>query len=259
MKFAIITPWHRPEKRDEFLSAWGIKGYAPDFLFLQQDCTKAGCARTKNAGIRRAIDAGAEHIIVLDDDCYPAFGNGNPTTLEGLADAHIEALLPQDVPLFQPVTKPVSRGTPYFNRTVQLPVAASMGFWVDVGDYDAPGQLVHGARHPMEFRRCPVFGRYFPLCGMNLAFRPSSWPWCQFIDVPRFDDIWQGFLWQKHAYANHHCFNLNGPLVRHSRQSNVWQNLREEAVHLENNETLWQDIFMSRETEYEKLRKLLPV
>jgi hypothetical protein len=165
-----------------------------------------------------------------------------------------------EVNLFRCVTKPISRGTPYHERRVLMPVAASMGFWTEIGDYDAPGQLVHGARTPMEFFTAPVWGKYFPLCGMNLAFRPKDWlPWCEFIDVPRFDDIWMGWLWQKEAYRRGHCFALNGPLVRHSRQSNVWQNLRDEAVHLERNETLWRDIATNPATDYETLRKLLPV
>jgi hypothetical protein len=127
--------------------------------------------------------------------------------------------------------------------------------WVGVGDYDAPGQLVHGQLHPMEFKRDPIFGKYFPLCGMNLAFPATAWPWCQFVNIPRFDDIWQGFLWQKHAYSRGQCFNLAGPLVRHARQSNVWANLREEAVHLENNERLWSQVFHSPSFDHETLLK----
>ncbi len=159
-----------------------------------------------------------------------------------------------------PVTNPPSRGTPYQSRSLTLPVAASMGFWTDVGDYDACAQLVRGAQTPMQFWREPVEGKYFPLCGMNLAFRPNEWmPWCRFIDVPRFDDIWMGWLWQREAYRRGYCFNLNGPLVRHSRQSNVWANLRAEAVHMERNETLWREIATHPAGDYKSLRKLLPV
>ena len=158
------------------------------------------------------------------------------------------------------VTNPPSRGTPYHCRTLKMPVAASMGFWTNIGDYDAPAQLVLGPATPMTFDRRPVFGRYFPCCGMNLAFRPGQWlPWCQFIDVPRMDDIWMGWLWERHAYDLGYCFNLNGPLVRHSRQSNVWANLRDEARYLEANDTLWRDIAVNPAKDYETLRALLPV
>lgn len=257
MKFAIVTPWHNPNQRAQFLETWGIHGELPDWLFLQQDTDKSGCAATKNRGIRRAIDAGAEYIIVLDDDCFPAGMEGDARTLEELAHRHIACLSLVQVPMFQVVTDPPSRGTPFLNRTITMPVAASMGFWSEVGDYDAPSQLVYGQHHPMKFRQEIIYGRYFPLCGMNLAFRADQWPQCQFVDVPRYDDIWGGFIWQKIAYARNQCFNLNGPLVRHSRQSNVWQNLRQEAVNAEANETLWAQIHNSPETEYEKLRALV--
>lgn len=220
-----------------------------DRVLFQQDRDKSGCALTKNAGIRRAIDDGAEILIVLDDDCFPTENQ----TIDSLIRDHEAALRPQAVEMFEVVTDPPSRGTPYFNRTILMPVAASMGFWSEIGDYDAPGQLVHGARHPMTFSRKAMHGRYFPLCGMNLAFRATEWPWCQFINVPRFDDIWQGFLWQRKAFAQGQCFNLRGPIVSHSRQSNVWANLRDEAVNLERNETIWSDIHAMPLSDYETM------
>lgn len=252
MKIAIVTPWHRQDQRDQFLQAWGESfDRLPDYLFLQQDKDRSGCAKTKNAGIRRALDAGAENILVLDDDCFPS----GPPRLERLAEDHLKVL--QQIvsfPLFEVVTSPPSRGTPYHNRSIEAPVAASMGFWEQVGDYDAPGQLVHGPTHPMKFKRDPIFGKYFPLCGMNLAFPASAWPWCQFIDVPRFDDIWQGFLWQRKAYSEGKCFHLGGPTIRHVRQSNVWANLRDEAPNLERNETIWSDILSSPLLGYEEMK-----
>ena len=253
MKTIVVVPWHNRNQLDLFIDAWKVS-FSDERILFQQDRDKSGCALTKNAGIRQAIDAGAEIIIVLDDDCFAEAGQ----TFDAFVAAHVEALAPQPVEMFEVVTDPPSRGTPYFNRTIAMPVAASMGFWSEIGDYDAPGQLVHGARHPMAFSRKAMHGRYFPLCGMNLAFRASEWPWCQFVDVPRFDDIWQGFLWQKKAYAAGQCFSLNGPIVRHSRQSNVWANLRDEAVNLERNETMWRDVHLFPVMEYEEtIRSLL--
>jgi len=237
MKTTVVVPWHNRSQLDAFIDAWKIE-WSDDRVLFQQDTSKEGCAVTKNKGIRRAIDDGAKTIIILDDDCFPHDGQ----SLTAFITAHEYALQPQPVPMFDVVTDPPSRGTPYFSRTVTMPVAASMGFWSHVGDYDACGQLVHGATKPMAFDTRPRWGRYFPLCGMNLAFRATEWPWCQFVNVARFDDIWQGFLWQRQAYAQRYCFNLAGPLVRHSRQSNVWANLRDEAVNLERNETIWKDI-----------------
>jgi len=252
MKTTIVVPWHNRNQLDAFIDAWQI-AFTDDRVLFQQDASKDGCAITKNNGVRRAIDEGAEIVIVLDDDCYPHEGQ----TLNQFIAVHQNALRPQPVTMFDAVTDPPSRGTPYFNRTITMPVAASMGFWSHVGDYDAPGQLIHGAMNPMSFSTEPRHGRYFPLCGMNLAFRASEWPWCQFINVPRFDDIWQGFLWQKKAYAQGQCFNLSGPTVRHSRQSNVWANLKDESLNLERNETIWNDIYRMPLWSYDECLKRL--
>ncbi len=233
MKFAIVTPWHKPDQIAKFLNAWRVL-HQPNWLILQQDKTGDGCAKTKNAGIIRALNIGAEIVIILDDDCFPAADE----TLEEFAAAHIKALEPQPVELYEAITDPPSRGTPYFNRTMVLPVAASMGFWIGCPDYDAPGQLAHHNR-AMTFNRKPMFWRFFPLSGMNMAFKSEWATECRFVDVPRFDDIWMGYNLQRVAYTAGFCLNLNGPLVRHSRQSDVWQNLKIESEHLEENETRW--------------------
>ena len=237
MSVRVVVPWHNQAQLDLFLEAWSID-YGDSRVLLQRDHSREGCAVTKNKGVKKAISEGAKVVIVLDDDCFPT----ERQTLGSFIEGHLEALEPQSVQMFETVTSPPSRGTPYFCRSIEMPVAASMGFWSGIGDYDAPGQLVHGAETPMEFQQKAIFGRYFPLCGMNLAFRADEWPWCQFVDVPRFDDIWQGFLWQRKAYASGQCFSLVGPVVRHSRQSNVWANLIDEAKNMQRNETIWRDV-----------------
>ena len=47
-------------------------------------------------------------------------------------------------------------------------------------------------------------------------------------------------------------------MITHARQSNVWRNLRDEALHLEANETLWQTIALHESDDYNTLRKVLP-
>lgn len=252
-KVVVVVPWYREDLRDKFLDAWDLNGFEP-FLHLEQDAHREGCAVTKNKGVRAAMDDGADVVIVLDDDCYPHDG----MIMEQFVAAHLAALEPADVPLMRLTTDPPARGTPYYQRTVKMPVAASMGFWSHTPDYDACAQLVRGAEQPL-FMPGAVFGQYFPLCGMNLAFRPSDWlPWCQFVGVPRFDDIWMGWLWEREAYRRGYCFNLSGPTVMHSRASNVWQNLREEAKWMEQNETLWRTIHHAADVDYASLRSLLP-
>jgi len=251
----VVTPWHKEQQRDEFLSAWGITESC-SYLILQHDADHEGCGFTKNKGIARAISCGFTTVVILDDDCFPTI---ETPTLQSLITQHCNALEPQPVEMFQTVTDPPSRGTPFNEHSLTMPVAASMGFWTEIGDYCAVRQLAFDCG-PMEVKPQTIFGKYFPLCGMNLAFKPLDWlPWCDFIDVPRFDDIWMGWLWQREAYRRKHCFNLNGPVVRHSRQSNVWANLKDEAKFLQTNERLWSDIATSDYDDYESLTEsLLP-
>jgi hypothetical protein len=257
---AVVTPWYDPEQRDRFLHAWGLSvlpSSIPDWLILEQDRDRSGCAATKNRGIQTAKAKGYRAVVILDDDCYPT---DECRTLEELMLRHEQALEDQGVQMFQPVTEPYSRGTPYTKagREIVMPVAASMGFWSEIGDYCGVRQLEHDGA-PMTFHRGPIFGRYFPLSGMNVAFKLEWLPWCNFIDVPRFDDIWMGWLFQKRAYASGYCFNLNGPTVRHARQSDPWRNLQVEARHLKANETLWTDIAEHPSLVYKELYKLLPL
>lgn len=249
----IVTPWHNQQQLDKYLEAWKISTI-PEYLLLQQDTNKDGCAVTKNRGIEKAIQAKAEVIVVLDDDCFPS---EECQSLERLIYLHNLALQPQQVELFETVTVPQSRGTPYFNRSIQREVAASMGFWLNIGDYDAPSQLAFTATNPMQFARKTIHDKYFALSGMNIAFRSEWYPYCKFVDIARFDDIWSGLIWQKRAYELGYCFNLNGPLVTHSRQSNVWANLKDEAKYLQANETIWQVVHEAGTTDYNTLLQLV--
>ncbi len=250
----VVVAWHNPDQIKSFLNEWKVEREDPR-LILVQDTHKEGCANTKNRGMFEAVARGHDVVIIIDDDCFPS---KSCPGIESLISQHVVALEPVENTMFKAVTEPRSRGTPCF--LPDTPVAASMGFWEGIGDYDAVSQLVLGAKTLMQFRREAIFGRYFPLSGMNVAFNAQQWwPWCKFIDVPRFDDIWMGWIFQREAYRLGYCFNLNGPIVRHSRQSNVWKNLIEEIKHLERNETLWHDIATNPDGDYDSLVKLLPI
>lgn len=257
-QIAVVVPWHNEQQIAKFLSQWNESDKEQsDYLILQHDEHKEGCAKTKNKGISRALALGADIVVVLDDDCFPYVSPN--ATLPGLATHHFNALQPQDVMMFHPISDPITRGTPFQQQScnIKFPVAASIGFAFGNPDLSAVAEL--SALKGFKTYNVAAFGRYFAMSGMNIAFRPKEWlPWCQFIDVPRYDDIWMGLLWEKEAYRRGFCFNLNGPKISHVRQSNVFSNLRQEAMFAEENETLWQKIHASPETSYEELRKLLP-
>jgi hypothetical protein len=238
LKYGIVVPWHDERQKGAFMEAWGLK-VPPAWLYLTQDITGEGCALTKNTGIQKAYDDGCDVIGVLDDDCYPVQA-GMP--LQVWMDEHIKALEPKAVRMFVQVSNPASRGTPYRSLDFTYPVAASMGFWINHPDFDAVNSLAVGETAECNFARIPIFGRYFAFSGMNFAFRRNWINEAKLINVPRFDDIWMGLVWQKVAYEKGYCFNLGGPVINHVRQSNVWKNLQDEVKYLEINETMWQAI-----------------
>ena len=62
-----MVAWHDQDQIDKFKDAWG---QPRDNVIFQYDRDKEGCAITKNKGIARALEDGAEVVIILDDDCY---------------------------------------------------------------------------------------------------------------------------------------------------------------------------------------------
>lgn len=237
VNYCIVVPWHNQDQLARFLEAWKIHSADSKHLVFQQDKNKEGCAVTKNKGIIEALHRDADVIIVIDDDCYPDDG----MILETFVGQHLAALEPCDVQLYECVTDPPSRGTPYFTHSIKMPVAASMGFWVENPDYDAVSTLAM-RKTPLEmtFRKKAMFWRFFAFSGMNCAFKRELWPHFKFDEsAPRFDDIFMGYWLQAEAYKRGYCINLRGPTVNHVRQSNVWDNLKVESENLERNETEW--------------------
>ena len=254
-KTLLVVAWHNPQQRDMFLEAWKIKSNDPR-LVLQQDKLKEGCARTKNKGIANALAAGADVVCVLDDDCYP----NDPRVQDPLSEFfedHLKALEPQEVQMVVPTMIPHPRGYPYRNRTIKMRVAASIGLWTGYPDLDAMSALVIGEEpDEIQLLQSSLHEVFFPFCGMNFAFRKEEADCAVLIDVPRFDDIWMGWIWERIAYDQGKCFNLNGPLVEHTRQSNVWKNLEEETRYMLTNESLWSAIYLARGSDPKTLREL---
>jgi reversibly glycosylated polypeptide/UDP-arabinopyranose mutase len=129
-------------------------------------------------------------------------------------------------------------------------VVLNHGLWIGVPDFDAVTQLFQ-ARYPQEFepenQTIPV-GMFFPMCGMNIAFKPEIVPALYFLlmgqgyNYDRFGDIWAGVIIKKICDHLGYAINSGEPFVRHQRASNVWTNLRKEVLALEANEIFWEAI-----------------
>lgn len=272
MSVAVVVPTCRPDRLEDFLSAWREQfgDYNCDVLVVRDDTPDGEVWHITDTARRLVSDHHgtlgsqaylvprktpacrgigfayiAKHmpdirwIITLDDDLVP---DGDT-----IGD-HLAALC-KKVPVSWVSSTQYGdlymRGFPYAVRE-EAPVWVSHGVWKNIPDLDAPTQLVLGEDPEVEFYRGPVpKGAMFPLCGMNLAFRREALPfmyWCPCVNLPgaqRFDDIWMGI------HAKRELDEAGAALVTgfasciHTRLSNVFKNLEQEAVGIGLNEGYW--------------------
>jgi len=200
----------------------------------------------RSYGFWKAYQDHPDMVVTLDDDCYPS-GNAHDFLLK-----HWQAFGDcGSSEAWQETGKGViTRGVPYFQRQRAWPCIVNHGLWNRIPDFDAPTQLVQERRkEPFQGvdQVIPV-GRYFPMCGMNLAFRPDVIPALYFLlmgqgyHYDRFGDIWSGIILKKICDHLGYAIRSGEPVVTHQRASNVWANLRKEASGLEVNEDFWQGI-----------------
>jgi reversibly glycosylated polypeptide/UDP-arabinopyranose mutase len=211
----------------------------------------------QNAGIRcygfwKAYKMGADVIITLDDDCYPADADFVKKHLENL-----NRNLPAGWQPTYPNPKWIyTRGFPYKNRD-KFPVAISNGLWSGALDLDAKTEIklpkfLNEKAYPPLTQFIP-FGFFYPMCSMNLAFKrevtplmffpmmgmtPEGEPW----HYDRYDDIWAG-LFSKKIMDHLKIGVVNGsPFVNHKKASITKHNHAKELKGMKVNEVLWKRV-----------------
>lgn len=211
----------------------------------------------KNAGIRsygflKAFQLGVDYIITIDDDCYPIknqkFVKTHVQNLSSFAPLNWFATIPYKNHQF-------TRGFPYLIRDKEE-VVVSHGLWTNILDLDAPTQLFYPKlkiKHLLPFIEFIPKNYFFPMCSMNLAFKTKIAPLMYFPlmgcdpdgkqwGFDRFDDIWAG-IFVKKIIDHLGLAATNGiPFVEHKRASNVFHNLRKEALGIEINEELFKSV-----------------
>ncbi len=267
-QIAVVVPTCRPEQLEAFCASWREQFSQHDAtVVVVRDDTDAGEIHVlgkgavgdeasvlgKNCGIvarkspacrclgfayiARSLPE-VRYVVTLDDDVAP---DGDT-----IGD-HIAALSRRTHTSWMSsvMRGPHMRGFPYGVRD-ESPVFVSHGVWKNIPDLDAPTQLVIGNSPEVAFYSGPVpRGVFFPVCGMNLAFRVEAMPymlWCPAKWLPgaeRFDDIWMGVELVKDLSKINAAMVTGFSSCVHTRLSNVYANLRAEAYGIGLNERLW--------------------
>jgi reversibly glycosylated polypeptide/UDP-arabinopyranose mutase len=197
----------------------------------------------RSFGFWMAYRLHCDHIVTLDDDCHPITG-------QDFLGGHLKAL--HATPRWaESVLGMRTRGLPYGDRGKLDGVMLSVGLWSGVPDLDAPYQLVKGSMTdftpPDESRILPR-GQFVPICGMNLCFRREFTPLAYFPlqgqgwPYRRFDDIWFGVIAKKVCDHLGWLISIGRPWVRHTKASDVYENLVKEAPGISHNESFWRVI-----------------
>lgn len=199
----------------------------------------------RSYGIWKAWQLHPDMIVTLDDDCFPErpdyFLKEHWNNLQYKVCLGWTTSIPQTERVnFAP------RGYPYLPRN-KFEIMVSHGLWSNVPDLDAPTQLTNPDLRMREVttRKLITLYNYFPMCGMNLAFKPQvadlmyfglqgpEWPFQQF------DDIWAGIVAKKILDINAFGVVSGCPSVRHDRASNVYKNLEAQTPGITVNEKFW--------------------
>jgi reversibly glycosylated polypeptide/UDP-arabinopyranose mutase len=276
MSVAVVVPTCRPDRLEDFLAAWKrqFEGHEATVIVVRDDLKDGDVYRYSpdlrekhHVGTVESILGGdadlvprkspacrcagfvylaermpdVDTIVTLDDDLVP---------LGDTIGDHLEALRMRVPVSWMSSTShgsPYMRGFPYAVRE-EASVWVSHGVWRDIPDLDAPTQLVLGSRPHVDYYRGVVpKGSLFPVCGMNLAFRREALPlayWCPCKRLPgaeRFDDIWMGIHLKRGLDDAGAALVTGFAECIHTRLSDTFQNLRQEAVGIGLNEWYWRD------------------
>lgn len=264
---AIVCPSNRPESLERWRREWRAEFDRPDvrvyeildepetWLQIKRDLgedswiipRKTDCIRSY--GFWRAWQDGAEQVITLDDDCYP----------EQMLIAEHQFLLIRGFDRWgSTITGLRPRGLPYQDPGGR-PCAINMGLWSCCPDLDAQTQLDQGPLGAFEddwagHDQMYPASQFFPMSGMNLAFRREILPAMYFglqgthlwsddaFGYDRFGDIWAGLFAKKICDHLGYAVRSGSPWVRHERASDPHVNLVKERLAKEANEWLWQRV-----------------
>ena len=255
---AVICPSNRPSCLASWWNAWREEFLAHDakMYITWDDATtwdeidkvlghdswviSRRSSAIRSWGFLKAYWDGATHFITLDDDCYPH------TT--DFVDQHLAALNHTGGWL-STITGLRPRGMP--SDVKARVVAVNHGLWTGVPDIDGATQLANPGPYsygtPTQYMPA---GMYFPMSGMNLAFRRDVAPLMWFglqgsgpgdlgWGYDRYDDIWAGIFAKRVMDHVGLTIRSGTPLVLHNRASDPVKNEQLERTGKSATEWLW--------------------
>ncbi len=223
-----------------------------------------GSSACRSYGYYKAWQRKPDHILTLDNDCY-----SEHPTVPYWVENHIDNL-ESEVTLnwYNSSHKGlIYRGFPYLIRN-NSPVYLSHGLWSNVPDLDAATSLHYPKFRLESSKEHLVIPRYnfFPMCGMNLAWRSELTPALYFglfgadYGFDQFDDIWAGVLVKKVLDHLDYAVLSGWPSVEHRKQSDVFVNMKKQAPGMAMNEVFWKvvrDITLTNSTVTSCYRELI--
>lgn len=273
MRTALVVPTNRQESIQKFLRVWApVREHWDSIIVVEDNPEKTfdidashhyawadikadlgGAAHmisrrdssVRSYGFLVAYRLGADIIFTMDDDCYPVTTE-HPAWL---VREHVNNLT-RTSRWTNAVPGVRTRGMPYVNTGTLDNVAVSVGLWDGNPDYDALQTLtgLHPDQLTLPDTRVMPYGQYFPVCGMNVAFRRDFTPACYFVlqgegqPFRRFDDIWFGVIAKKICDHLGRVMTCGKPYVWHSRASDPMVNLVKEAPGIRHHEEFWETL-----------------
>lgn len=216
-----------------------------DLLHFKSDCCR-------NAGFLWAAEnVKATVVVTADDDVRPLPGTdpiadhlnvlGTRKPVSWMNTAAVSAKNTD-------ISEPFFRGVPYSVRN-EAPVKVSHGCWVNVPDLDGPSQLLLTGNvnpTPNFYKGAIPKGVYYPHCGMWVACEIDALPLLYYAGqgpttpFNRFADIWNGIRMKARLDELGWAVVSGYSIVQHSRASEVFTNVKQEADGLRENELFWQ-------------------
>jgi len=274
MKAAIVIPSNRADSIKTCLSAWEKEFSGHEVIVVEDGPKKTFDLKpsvrhvsweevdtdlgvdgwiiprrtdaVRNYGFLLAGRSNPDMIVSLDDDCLPAELNFLLRHWQALeAPARIDQPFNTVKGIWPDWDTIKARGFP--RQVREREAVLNHGLWNGIPDFDGETQLLWPhlrASFPNESRVVPR-GSLFPMCGMNVAFRPMLLPAMYFPPMGegqpyhRFGDIWCGLVAKRVCDSFGWPVRSGAPCVQHERASDASRNAALEKPGIEENERLW--------------------